>query len=290
MKYAMTTIATMLMASAMLGAGTFESIPFNQPTFSDDDPLGVSAITTAQNTATEAKSTATEAKQKATALETIIAETVQKGQLTNDLVVVGNAKNGAALETSTTSMVFAINRDMDDMQTANGEMLFSSDKVRFDVGLTGFWIGSDNLATILSSAGQGEVNTIVNVKTNGVALIPDSNRAIDIIIPEPKEISLDGKLDETNGVAFGDFKVYPMPSGTVGQTHTIITHESMSIGDVEYKEDEITHDGDTYGFDDGPNGIARLKDLDSYKNDLTIRGAPTPANGGRIYIDGNECG
>ena len=112
------------------------------------------------------------------------------------------------------------------------------------------------------------MNTIVTVKTNGVALVPDSNRAIDIVFPEPKEISLDGKLDATNGVAFGDLKVYPMPSGTVGQTHTIITHESMSIGDAEYKEDGISYNGETYEFSSDTNGVARMKDVHSATNGL----------------------
>ena len=114
-------------------------------------------------------------------------------------------------------------------------------------------------------------------------------------MPPPAD---DGKLDATNGIAYGELRVKPIQlpnQEIVGLGTTVITNSGIKIfrpvgsDGVEYKEDEITHDGETYGFDDGPNGIARLKDLDSYKNDLTIRGAPTAANGGRIYIDGNEC-
>lgn len=179
------TITAMATTVLAIGAGTFESIPFNQPTFSDSDPLGVTAITTAQTTATEAKTTATEAKQKATALETTIAETVQKGQLTNDVVIVGNAKgaNGAGMESTTTSIVFAVNRDIDELDAANGEILFASDKVRFSTGIGAIWFGDQTLQSILAGAGQGEVNTIQTIKVNGSALTPDGDRAVDITIP-----------------------------------------------------------------------------------------------------------
>lgn len=57
-----------------------------------------------------------------------------------------------------------------------------------------------------------------------------------------------GKLDATNGVAYVDFKVYPT-NETTGLSHLILTHESMSIGNtswVEYKEDRIIYNGETY--------------------------------------------
>jgi len=322
------TLAAMATTVLAIGAGTFESIPFNQPTFSDADPLGVTAITTAQSTAAEAKTTATEAKQKATALETTIAETVQKGQLTNDVVIIGNAKgaNGAGMESTTTSIVFAVNKDIDELDAANGEILFSADKVRFDVGLNSILFGNQTLNDLIEAAGSGgELNVIEGITTNGVNVLPvdkivaltipapgDANliesittngvattitdKTVNIVIPAPgdanvietvkvngialtpnnKEVditvpSVDGKLDATNGVAYSDLKVYPMPSGIVGQSHTIITHESISIGDtVEYKENEITHNGESYEFGSDTNGIARLKDVTTAVGNLTI--------------------
>ena len=70
-----------------------------------------------------------------------------------------------------------------------------------------------------------------------------------------------GKLDATNGVAYIDLKVYPT-NVTMGASHLILTHESISIGDaVEYKENEITHNGESYEFGSDTNGIARLKDI-----------------------------
>ena len=75
-----------------------------------------------------------------------------------------------------------------------------------------------------------------------------------------------GKLDATNGVAYVDFKVYPT-NETTGLSHLILTHESMSIGNtswVEYKEDRIIYNDETYEFSPDANGIARLKDLDAY--------------------------
>ena len=77
---------------------------------------------------------------------------------------------------------------------------------------------------------------------------------------------LDGKIDATNGVAYVDFKVYPT-NETISLSHLILTHESMSIGNtswVEYKEDRITYNDETYEFSSDTNGIARLKDLDAY--------------------------
>jgi len=314
------TIFTLLAACSLLGA-TFEDIDFKTPVLSDSDPLGVGAITNATNTIVTLQ-------KKTSSIENIISETIQKGQFTNDVVVIGNAKDpgGAKMESTTTNMVFAVNRDLDDMQASNGEMLFSADKIRFaTVDLGSIWFGSQTLSDILSTSGQGEVNKIVGVTTNGVDVAIDENRKVNIVIPAPGDINkiesittngvalpingktialpnyvlmedlqdgitfdklnatnltvngtnvsleghthtnlettLDGKLDATNGVAFSDLKVYPMPSGTVGQTHTIITHESMSIGDVEYKEDGIAYNGETYEFSSDTNGIARLKDV-----------------------------
>ena len=75
-----------------------------------------------------------------------------------------------------------------------------------------------------------------------------------------------GKLDATNGVAYVDFKVYPT-NETISLSHLILTHESMSIGNtswVEYKQDGITYNDETYKFNDTTNGIVRKKDLDAY--------------------------
>ena len=194
----LTAMATTMLA---IGAGTFESIPFNQPTFSEADPLGVTAITTAQSTATEAKTTATEAKQKATALETTIAETVQKGQLTNDVVIVGNAKgaNGAGMESTTTSIVFAVNRDIDELAAANGEILFSANKVRFDVGLNSILFGNQTLNDLIGEAGSGgEINVIEGITVNGTPVAPE-NKIVALTIPEGGQNNVIEKIT-TNGV------------------------------------------------------------------------------------------
>ena len=242
---------------------------------------------------------------------------------TNGTVVVGNMKgspNDVGLISSSNFIVIGVDRDSDELEPSDGQILMAADSIKLDAGLDSILIGDKSLQQILSQSGQGEVNTIVTVKTNGVALVPDANRAIDIAIPSAgegnviesittngvalpindktvdiplqdyvklsdlqegitfgtmtvsnltingKKPSLEGhvhddKLDATNGVAFGDLKVYPMPSGIVGQTHTIITHESMSIGNVEYKEDGIVYNGETYGFNSDTNGVARMKDI-----------------------------
>ena len=54
-------------------------------------------------------------------------------------------------------------------------------------GINTVWFGSSTLASILDGAGQGEVNVITTIKTNGVALAVDAERAVDIIIPSAGE-------------------------------------------------------------------------------------------------------
>ena len=279
-------------------------------------------------------------------------------------MVIGNAKGkapGAGVEVGvdggTNYLVFAVNRDIDEMDAKNGDILFTADRIKFP-GTGYIWFGDQTLQSILAGAGQGEVNTIQTIKVNGSALTPDGDRAVDITIPSAgdanviesitvngtalvpdankavaitipdagqnnviekittngveatvgenktvnivipvpgdanvietvkvngtaltpnnKEVdiiipTIDGKLDATNGIAYSDLKVYPMPSGIVGQSHTIITHESISIGDaVEYKENEITHNGESYEFGSDTNGIARLKDVTTAVGNLTI--------------------
>ena len=94
------------------------------------------------------------------------------------------------MESTPNSITFAVNRDIDEMDAANGEILFASDKVRFNVGLNAIWFGEDTLATILSNAGQGEINAINTVKVNGTALVPDGDRAVDITIPAPGDANV----------------------------------------------------------------------------------------------------
>lgn len=181
------TLAALATTMLAIGANTFESIPFNQATYSEDDPLGVQAI----------KDNAT----SITTLDESIPNKV-KAVLTNDTVVVGSAKEsgGAGMESTPNAIVFAVNRDIDEMQADNGQILFAADGVKFNVGLNAFWIGNDNLATILGNAGQGEVNAIVTITTNGVATTIDNNRNIDITIPAPGEENVITSIT-TNGVA-----------------------------------------------------------------------------------------
>ena len=359
-----TTLVAGIVAFAMTATKadtpTFETIRFNAPVFSAEDPLGVSAIQTITGKVTTLETTVSEVKEAVTnTISTTTVDGKKKSQLTGDVVVIGNVKAGntdVVMQSGTNSIVFAVDRDIEDVPPEDGSIKFDANAIKFP-GVNTIWFGDSTLASILSNAGQGEVNTIVTVKTNGVALIPDSNRtinivipsagegnviesiktngvavavdankAVDITIPAPgdanviesittngvalpingktialpnyvlledlqdginfdtmtvsnltingKKPSLEGhvhedKLDATNGVAFGDLKVYPMPSGIVGQTHTIITHESITIGDnVEYKEDGITYNGETYEFSSDTNGIARLKDVSLVTNGI----------------------
>ncbi len=321
----MKTIKNTIMASVVFMMGiasadvlTFENIPFGTQAGTTEDPLGIVAATNAEAKANSAISSASNAAEAvATALTkaneadvkatsaTNKAETLAmqmsdfKDSVTNAIVssngvtVVGSMKGtpkDVGMIAGTNSIVFAIDRDSDDLEPENGQILFSADNIKFDATTASIFIGDSTLASLLGGGGgSGESNKIEVVQTNGVAL-PIVDKTVNIVIPAPgdanvietvkvngtaltpnnKEVditvpSVDGKLDETNGVAFGDFKVYPMPSGTVGQTHTIITHESMSIGDVEYKENGIAYNGETYEFSSDTNGIARLKDIPTIK-------------------------
>ena len=52
----MTTIAMAIAMLTMLFASTFENIPFNTPTFSNDDPLGIGLMTNISNKVVEIES------------------------------------------------------------------------------------------------------------------------------------------------------------------------------------------------------------------------------------------
>ena len=195
------TLAAMATTMLAIGANTFESIPFNQATYSEDDPLGVQAIQNAETGLTTLAGAVTTVSNNVNDLEAAIPGKV-KAILTNDTVVVGSAKEsgGAGMESTPNAIVFAVNRDMDEMQADNGQILFAADGVKFNVGLNAFWIGNDNLATILGNAGQGEVNTIVGIQTNGQDVAIDGNRKVNITIPAPGEENVITSIT-TNGVA-----------------------------------------------------------------------------------------
>lgn len=195
------TITAMATTMLAIGAGTFESIPFNQPTYSPSDPLGVQAIQNAETGLTTLAGAVTTVSNNVNDLEAAIPGKV-KAVLTNDTVVVGSAKEagGAGMESTPNAIVFAVNRDIDEMQADNGQILFAADGVKFNVGLNTFWIGDDNLATILGNAGQGEVNAIVGIQTNGQDVAIDGNRKVNIIIPAPGEENVITSIT-TNGVA-----------------------------------------------------------------------------------------
>lgn len=60
-----TIITAILMSGMVVGAATFESIPFNTPTYSDDDPLGVGILTNTANKVVEVEVTASNAVEAA---------------------------------------------------------------------------------------------------------------------------------------------------------------------------------------------------------------------------------
>ena len=207
----LTAMATTMLA---IGANTFESIPFNQETYSEDDPLGVQAINNAETGLTTLAGVVTTVSNNVNDLEAAIPGKV-KAVLTNDTVVVGSAKEagGAGMESTPNAIVFAVNRDIDEMQADNGQILFAADGVKFNVGLNAFWIGNDTLATILGNAGQGEVNAIVGIQTNGQDVAIDGNRKVNITIPAPGEENVITSIT-TNGVALPiNAKVVDIPLG-----------------------------------------------------------------------------
>ena len=292
------TITAMATTMLAIGAGTFESIPFNLPTYSENDPLGAKAITnvtqtitvvqeivtTVSNKAESAQSTADTASAKATALETTIAETVQKGQLTNDVVIIGNAKgaNGAGMESTTTSIVFAVNRDIDELDAENGEILFAADKVRFSTGIGAIWFGDQTLDSILGNAGQGEMNVITAITTNGVATTV-TDKTVDIVIPAPGDANViegitvngtpvapenkivaitipapgDANVIEsitTNGVALPiNGKTVDIPLGDYVKLSDLqdgITFDTMSVSNLTVNGKQVSLEGHTHQASD----------------------------------------
>ena len=329
-----------ILAHTTIGAN-FRSIRLDTPTFSDEDPLGVQAISNATEIAKGAQTTASSAQQAANDASdaasnaATVAENAQtsasqaltqasdiktsldvfKNNMTNsimaseEVVVVGKVKGTSedvGMISSTTSVVFGVNRDIDEMQAENGQILMVADKMKFDAPLGEIYFGSKSIQTLLSEAGSsmsgGQSNVIEVVKVNGVALEPDEDKAVDITIPAPgdpnvievvktngvavavnnKEVditipSIDGKLDALNGIATGSIKVQPDPddpSFVIGLGKVEVTHDTIkfltteNVPNAEYKKDEILSGGESYKFDDSTNGVARLKDVHSATNGL----------------------
>lgn len=117
-------------------------------------------------------------------------------------------------------MVFAVDRDSDELESANGQILMSADSIKFDTGLNSIYIGDKTLQSILSQSGQGEINVIESITTNGVAL-PINNRTVDIPLQDYVKL-----VDLQDGIIFDNMTVNNLtingkqPS-LEGHTHTV---------------------------------------------------------------------
>jgi len=289
-------LSTIVAVASIASAATFEDIKFNTPILSSEDPLGVSAITNAQNNivtmqgsiqqvdekatlagnaAQAASQTAQAAQNKADQVELTVANTVQSGLLTNDTVVVGNYVGDAGvMKAGPTSMVFAVARDIDEMTTANGEILFASDRLRFDVQMGAIWFGDKTFSQILSEAGQGEVNVINTVKVNGTALVPDADRAVDITIPDAGQSNVIETV-KVNGVALvpDSDKVVDITIPTPGESNVVVT--------VKVNGTALTPDADRAVDVTIPTTFttSAITDLDFYKNPTISVAAQTAIDG-----------
>ena len=86
----------------------------------------------------------------------------------------------------------------------------------------------------------------------------------------------DGKLNAKNGNALGTLTIGPDPEDpnfVIGLGKVYIDHESVKIAntsqapDTIYRGDGIVLGSESYLFDSAdPNGVARIKDISSYKN------------------------
>lgn len=123
-----------------------------------------------------------------------------------------------------------------------------------------------------------EVDSVFTSWTNGQDIAFNNSSPDKFKIGDQTLVQiLDGKLDATNGVAFGELYVLPeeVPGGHVGDGHAILNNESLrftnttSGPDITYGLNGISalYPGGNeqwYKFDNSTNGIARLKDLDAY--------------------------
>ena len=185
-------MGVMLVVGSAFSAGTFESIPFNTPTYSADDPLGVTAIqeadtkasnaataasnaataaTAASNAAASAQSKADAAEAKVTAIETSMETVTNSMTKVGDTVVVGSMKGtpqDVGLLAGTNSIVMAVDRDSDEINPEDGQILLAADNIKLDTTADSIYIGDATLASLLGSGGAGESNKIEVVQTNGV--------------------------------------------------------------------------------------------------------------------------
>lgn len=282
-----------LLAVAALSVGlalgaTFEDIKFDTPILSTDDPLGVNTIVQMGNT---------------------IADTIGKGQLTNDVVFIGNANgDSAAMQATTTSIVFAVDRSMEDLNPSNGEILFSSDKLRFDLELSSIWFGNSTLESLLGNSTNGEVNVIAIIKTNNVPLeVVDKTVNIDIpkvIVPTKVSELENDKGYATQSITNGLLRVESDPvfeawTNTIAKVATSgsyadLTEKPTKVGEFEndagYVTDAVTNGLATKASVDAKadktdvytktEADKKLNDtLDSYKNPALSDAAQAAING-----------
>lgn len=165
-------------ASLSIFGGTFESIPLTQSTYSDSDPLGVTAIHNVESGVDNLND-----------------------RLTNN-VVIGQFKGSlaeAGLQAKENAIVLAANKDISDLNVQSNEVVLAGDKIRLLASTSMIWIGNDTLEALLGNAGAdpGEINKIETIKVNGVAL-PITDKTVNITIP-----SVDG-LASTDSVELAE--------------------------------------------------------------------------------------
>lgn len=159
MKTNILLIATMAVATTFGTAATFDKIPFSQPTYSENDPLGVVALTNV-----EARVAQLESKD----LTPDIANEVKK-QLTNNTDVVIGQVTGTSddigLVAKNNSIVLAVKRDMEEIEATEGSITFAADKIQLGA-LESIYVGNQTLQSLLGE--NGDKNVIEEIQVNGV--------------------------------------------------------------------------------------------------------------------------
>lgn len=169
MKTNILLIAAIAVATTFGAAATFDKIPFSQPTYSENDPLGVAALTNVEAKVVTIDNAVSNISEKVTTLESKdltsdIANEVKK-QLTNNTDVVIGQVTGTSddigLVAKNKSIVLAVNRDMEEIEATEGSITFAADKIQLGA-LDSIYVGNQTLQSLL-----GE-NAIEEIQVNGV--------------------------------------------------------------------------------------------------------------------------
>lgn len=222
-----TIIAIAALTTGFAFAGTFQTIKLDQPTYSDTDPFGLTAISAVS--------------QRVDKIETGLQSNIQnevKNQLTNNTdVVIGQVTGTSAdigLVAKNKSIVMAVNRDMEEIEATEGSITFAADKIQLGA-LESIYVGNQTLQALLATAGgqNGDMNIIEEIQVNGVKVEP-TNKVVKLTIPSIAGLAVATEVESTYA------KKSEIPS-LEGYAKTSDLPSTEGFVQKQYVDDELTN-------------------------------------------------